>query len=144
LCYQNEVEGITVKGRKPKLAVLEGGAMPGRCPGPPDWLPEYARSEWKRVAPELHKRKVLGRDAMAMLEQYCAAVGSVWECEEAMARDGRIVSTAAGLVAHPANRVQVAAMREARLLAAELGLTPHRRGKYVEAEPRDEWEGMIG
>ena len=132
-----------MKGRKAKLAVLAGGAAPDRCPGPPSWLPEHAAAEWRRVAPELHRRKLFGRDSMAMLENYCVAVGTVRECEEAMAREGRVVATENGMAAHPAFRIQASAMREARLLASELALTPHRRGRHEDEPKADPWEGML-
>ena len=140
-----------MKGRKPKLRVLEGGASPDRCPGPPSWLSKYAASEWRRAAPDLHRRGFLTRDTFATLESHCIAVGTVRECEELLQRDGRIIQGEKGPVQHPAFRMQAAAMREARLLAAELGLTPHRRikptggevGDPPPASAGDPWEGML-
>lgn len=118
-----------MKGRKGHLALVEGGATPGRCPGPPPHLSDQAKAEWRRVAAELHRRRLLGRDMLATLESYCIAVGIVRETEQIMGEEGRIVVTDEGQKPHPAFRMQSAAMREARLLAAELALTPHRRGK---------------
>jgi P27 family predicted phage terminase small subunit len=132
-----------MKGRKPKLAVVNGGAASTGCPGAPSWLAAHASAEWRRAAPELHQRRLLARDTMATLESYCVAVGTVRECEELMQRDGRVVEAERGLAAHPAFRIQAAAMREARLLATELGLTPHRRGKHEEVLKADPWEGML-
>jgi P27 family predicted phage terminase small subunit len=71
-----------MKGRKPALTVIEGGAAPGRCPGPPSWLTLNAKREWKRVAPALHRRRLLAPDTMAVLESYCVASGQVREFEE--------------------------------------------------------------
>ncbi|MFZ6762111.1 MULTISPECIES: phage terminase small subunit P27 family [Acetobacterales] len=132
-----------MKGRKPKLAVVMGDAAPSGCPGAPSWLAPHAAAEWNRAAPELHQRRLLARDTLATLENYAVAVGTVRECEETMQRDGRIIETEKGPTAHPAFRIQAAAMREARLLATELGLTPHRRGKHEEAPKADPWEGML-
>lgn len=117
-----------MKGRKPKLSVIEGGLAPGRCPSAPAWLTPQAKGEWKRAAPQLHSRNLLSPDMLATLESYCVAVGMVRECEELMCRDGRMIETESGPKPHPAFKMQASAMREARLLAAELGLTPHRRG----------------
>lgn len=117
-----------MKGRKPKLSVIEGGFAPGRSPDAPAWLTSQAKAEWKRSAPQLHGRKLLTADTLATLESYCVAVGIVRECEEIMGREGRMVSAEDGTKPHPAFKMQSASMREARLLAAELGLTPHRRG----------------
>jgi P27 family predicted phage terminase small subunit len=129
-----------VKGRKPKLVVLAGGAK-GAVPGAPDWLPPNAQAEWRRAAPELHARSLLTRDVLATLESYCVAVGQVREYEEIMTAEGRLVATEDGPKPHPAFRMQGAAMREARLLAAELGLTPHRRGERTKDKGNaDEWD----
>lgn len=117
-----------MKGRKPKLTVIDGGTVRGKCPSAPSWLTPQAKAEWKRAAPELHGRNLLSADTMATLESYCVAAGMVRETEEIMGREGRLIDTENGPKPHPAFRMQSAAMREARLLAAELGLTPHRRG----------------
>ncbi|MBP2315983.1 phage terminase small subunit P27 family [Azospirillum soli] len=115
-----------MKGRK--SAPVEVEDAPKRCPSPPSWLAPHAKKEWKRAAKELHERRLLSDDTLATLESYCIAVGQVREFEEIMKVEGRTVSTDKGPKAHPAFRMQGSAMREARLLAAELGLTPHRRG----------------
>lgn len=117
-----------MKGRKPNLRVIEGGAATGRCPSPPTWLSVHAKREWKRCAPELHRRRLLTADTLATLESYCVAAGQVREFEELMATDGRIISGEDGPKPHPAFKMQQAAMRECRLLAAELALTPQRQG----------------
>jgi P27 family predicted phage terminase small subunit len=135
-----------MKGRKPNLVVLEGGNARGKCPAPPTWLSDKAKAEWRRVAPELHARKLLAADTRATLESYCVATGLVQEAEERMAVDGRLIQSSKGLVPHPAFKMQLAAMREARLLAAELGLTPHRRGTKGDAndkEAGDDWGGLL-
>ena len=117
-----------MRGRKPNLKVIEGGTAPGCCPVAPSWLTPQAKAEWKRSAPQLHARKLLTPDTLATLESYCIAIGLVRECEDIMSREGRMVEGEDGQKPHPAFKMQGAAMREARLLAAELGLTPHRRG----------------
>lgn len=133
-----------MRGRKPNLTVIEGGAATGRCPSPAAWLSVHAKAEWRRSAPRLHSRKLLSTDTLATLESYCVAVGIIRESEETMAKDGRMVTTEEGMKPHPAFKMQSAAMREARLLAAELGLTPHRKGKPVEGgKQNDEWDGDL-
>lgn len=134
-----------MKGRKPGLAVIDGGSVRGECPSAPAWLTAQAKAEWKRAAPELFGRKLLTDDTQAMLESYCVAAGMVREAEEIMAKEGRIITTEKGLSPHPAFRMQSAAMREARLLAAELGLTPHRRGLRGDAERKadDGWDADL-
>lgn len=133
-----------MKGRKPALVAIEGGMAPGKCPAAPSWLSPHAKSEWKRAAPELHGRSLLAADTLATLESYCVAVGIVREAEEIMTRDGRMIAGDDGPKPHPAFKMQGAAMREARLLAAELGLTPHRRGvKGEDRKTSDGWDADL-
>jgi len=134
-----------MKGRKPKLAVIDGGSVPGKCASAPSWLTPQAKAEWRRAAPELFHRNLLAADTLATLESYCVAVGMVRETEEIMGREGRMVMAESGPKPHPAFRMQSAAMREARLLAAELGLTPHRRGikGKDEGKSHDNWDADL-
>lgn len=96
------------------------------------------------MAPVLHRRKLLGDDAMATLEAYCRAVGAMRQYSTLMDTEGHILQTERGPVSHPAFKMLTIAMRDVRLYAAELGLTPHRRGKFVGAPKADPWEGMLG
>lgn len=134
-----------MKGRKPNLRVIDGTPVKGRCPSPAAWLSEQAKAEWKRAAPQMHSRNLLTVDVLAMLESYCIAAGLVRECEEIMGREGRMVTTESGERPHPAFKMQSAAMREARLLASELGLTPHRKGQQSEGKgkPTDDWDSDL-
>jgi P27 family predicted phage terminase small subunit len=133
-----------MKGGKPELTVVEGDFAPNRCPAAPSDLSAEARREWKRVAPILHRRKLLGDDAMATLEAYCRAVGAMRQYSALMDTEGHIVQTPTGPRSHPAFKMLVVALREVRLYAAELGLTPHRRGRFVATPKSDPWEGMLG
>lgn len=133
-----------MRGRKPNLKLIEGGAAPGRCPVAPSWLTPQAKAEWKRAAPQLHARRLLTPDTLATLESYCIAIGLVRECEDIMTREGRMVDSEDGAKPHAAFKMQGAAMREARLLAAELGLTPHRRGTKGKPEGAgDGWDSDL-
>jgi P27 family predicted phage terminase small subunit len=109
-----------MKGRKPKLKVIEGGGAPGRCPGPPMWLSLHSKREWRRVVPRLHKDGRLSSGLLATLESYCVAVGAIREAEEMLISEGRYIVIEKGSGPHPAFKVQ---MREARLLAVELRIT---------------------
>ncbi|WP_157764532.1 P27 family phage terminase small subunit [Rhodobacter sp. CZR27] len=133
-----------MKGRKPKLNMIEGVAA-GRCPSPPGGLEAHGAAEWKRVAPLLQGRGHLTDDTLATLESYCRAVGLSRIYNEMMATEGHVLATEKGLVTHPAFKMLMGTMREARLLAAELGLTPHRRGSGDGAEKptTDKWSGDL-
>lgn len=119
-----------MKGRKRNI-VTNGGPPMTPVPLPPDWLPPYAKETWYEVAPILHHRGELGVDTAASLESYCINIALIRECEEVMQEEGRVVDGKP----HGAFRIQTNAMRESRLLAAEMGLSINRRPKQ---EPKDE------
>lgn len=61
-------------------------------PPAPAWLSPEARAEWGRVAPVLHRRGALTDATLGILEGYCSAVGTVRQCEAALAREGLTVT----------------------------------------------------
>ena len=128
-----------MKGRKPKLHLVDGAAVSGRCPPPPGGLCSHGTAEWKRVAPLLNERGHLTDDTLATLESYCRAVGLSRTYTAMMDAEGHVIQADKGPVTHPAFKMLMGTMREARLLAAELGLTPHRRG--TAANPKDKGDG---
>lgn len=106
-----------MKGRKPSITVASG-AVQGNAPAPL-WMSRLARAEWRRVIPELTKRRILTLADLGSLESYCVAIGRVREIELQL-RAGFDLKL---------NRAQDAAMKTARQLAAELGLTPVSRNR---------------
>lgn len=136
-----------MKGRKPALTVVTGDALPTGCPGPAAWLSPFAKDEWRRVAPVLHERRLLAADTMATLEAYCIAVGTVRACyQPPAAAQGGLFDVPGGNQSPAQTKTMFLAIREARLLAAELGLTPHRRAMLNQdgGEPKDgDWEADL-
>ena len=132
-----------MKARKPKVVPIRAGTVMGRCPSAPDWLCADARLKWSKTAPILHQRGLLGPDTSPTLEYYCTAVTQVRQFEALMGAEGRIIQTEHGMRDHPAYRLQHVAIAAARLLACELGISPHRRGKHEESQP-DAWDGLLG
>jgi P27 family predicted phage terminase small subunit len=138
-----------MKGRKPKLRLVQGGpaapqkpARAPRCPAPPNWLSAEAKREWRKVAPQLHRRQLLKPEVAAVLANYAMAVGLVRGYREQLRLEGHVVMTKDGPRTHPAFKMLMAALREARLHAAELGVTPHRlstRGKQDAEAAGDDW-----
>jgi P27 family predicted phage terminase small subunit len=105
-----------MKGRKPQLAA-EAGAL--EVVRPPAWLSKHAKAEWRRVMPELAKRRILTTADLGSLESYCITMGRVRELEKLLHAgiDPKLF------------RMQDKAMVTARQLAAELGLTPVSRSR---------------
>lgn len=115
-----------MRGTKP--AMREDAAPLGVLP-PPDWLADDAAAEWRRVMPILEERRILTEADLGSLENYAIAIGTVREMERRLQQDGHVIETEHGLKRHPAVGVQSDAMTRARLLAAELGLTPVSRSR---------------
>lgn len=123
-----------MRGRKPNLA---GDPAPvTKAPRPPAWLSKDAQAEWRRIMPLLVDRRILTEADMGSVEAYCVATGQVREMQRVIAREGHVVATKAGLRKHPAVAIQSDAMTRARLLAAELGLTPVSRSRPAIREPQ--------
>jgi P27 family predicted phage terminase small subunit len=116
-----------MRGRKPELAA-DRNALASVISAP-GWLSKHAKAEWQRVMPDLTKRRILTSADLGGLESYCIAIGQVRETERLISKEGHVVETARGPRAHPAVRIQSDAMTRARLLAAELGLTPVSRSR---------------
>lgn len=106
-----------MRGRKPELAAdpdaVNAVAMP------PAWLSKHAKAEWRRIMPELIKRRILTQADFGSLESYCIAIGRVRELEKLL-RSG---------IDPKLFRMQDQAIKTARQLAAELGLTPVSRSR---------------
>ena len=125
-----------MRGVKPRL-VVDNGAV-SKAPPVPAWLSKDAKAEWRRVVPILVERRILTTADLGSLENYCTAIGQVREMERHLQehghvfesfkeQEGELVST--GLKRNPAVGIQSDAMTRARLLAAELGLTPVSRSR---------------
>lgn len=132
-----------MRGRKPNLTAIEGGLS--RLPPAPSWLPQEAKTEWRRVVPALRDRRTITKADLPMLEAYCLAAGTVRRAQGIIASEGDIIETDRGdKRRHPAFQTMFQALTESRRLAAELGLTPASRNKAkasdAPADEMDEWD----
>lgn len=124
-----------MRGTKPTLRE-DRDALNGDMPAP-EWMSEDARSEWSRVLPLLIERRILTGADLASLENYCVAVGRVREVQAMIGRNGADADAFAKLC-----RIQDKAMATARLLAAELGLTPVSRSRPTMRDDGDD-DGLL-
>lgn len=119
--------GAGMRGTKPHMKTDPQAV--GDLPTP-NWLSELAREEWERVAPALIERRILTKADLGSLENYCVCVGTVREMEKHLQDYGHVLIDLEGLQKrNPAVGIQSDAMTRARLLAAELGLTPVSRSR---------------
>lgn len=116
-----------MRGAKPILRE-DRDALSGDMP-PPDWLSADARGEWMRVVPILVQRRILTEADLASLENYCVSIGTIREAERDIRENGLVMRGEKGARKNPAISIQSDAMTRARLLAAELGLTPVSRSR---------------
>jgi P27 family predicted phage terminase small subunit len=112
-----------MRGRKPN--VRTDAAAIGNVPNPPAWLSKDAKAEWRRVMPLLVERRILTDADLGCVEAYCTAIGNVRAAQRILDAEGLTLNGRK----HPAFAIQNDAMTTARLLAAELGLTPVSRSR---------------
>lgn len=116
-----------MRGTKPNLRE-DRDALRGDMP-PPEWLSDDAKAEWSRVVPILVERRILTEADLGSLENYCVSIGTVRQCERDIREFGLVMRTEKGVKKNPAVAIQSDAMTRARLLGAELGLTPVSRSR---------------
>jgi len=116
-----------VRGLKPRL-VVDNGAI-NKAPSAPSWLSSEAKKEWRRVVPVLIERRILTTGDLGSLENYCTAIGQIREMERLLQSQGHVIEIDGTPKRNPAVGIQADAMTRARLLAAELGLTPVSRSR---------------
>jgi P27 family predicted phage terminase small subunit len=125
-----------MRGAKPHLVVDNSSVK--RSPGVPGWLSVDAKKEWRRVMPILVQRRILTVADLGSLENYCVAIGQVREMERHIQEHGAIVDVEGLMKRNPAVGIQADAMTRARLLAAELGVTPVSRSRPSVREGEDD------
>jgi P27 family predicted phage terminase small subunit len=106
-----------MRGRKPELCVDRNAF--DAVVSPPGWLSKHAKAEWRRVMPDLTARRILTAADLGSVESYCIASSRIRELE-LLLRAG---------IDPKLFRMQDQAMKTARQLAAELGLTPVSRSR---------------
>lgn len=135
-----------MRGTKPHLVSSNDAVT--KAPAPPGWLSLDAKKEWRRIMPSLVKRRILTTADLGSLENYCVAIGTVREMERHLQKHGHVFEAfklndegeqiSLGMKRNPAVGVQSDAMTRARLLAAELGLTPVSRSRPAIREDGDD------
>jgi P27 family predicted phage terminase small subunit len=127
-----------VKGAKPALRLVGDADLGARStPRVPSWLPEPGKAEWRRVLPLLMARSILSRADLSTLASYCAAFGTVQQCQEIINAEGLVVEGKLSPRGHPASQIQHRAQSQMRQYAAELGLTPVSRSRTTMVDRRE-------
>ena len=130
-------------GKRSKRAPIEPAMLP-KCPEAPEWLHEYAKQEWWRVAPELHVLGLLSSVDSACLGAYCSSYAMWRQASEVL--NGLVFTTQAG---DPRRSPLIKVIRDAAAnmvrYAGEFGLTPVARtriAKGIQREP-SKFDGLL-
>lgn len=133
-----------MKGRKPSLETIQrrmAEPYTGPIPPCPDWLDDNAKTEWDRVAPELHAAGMLNPADCMLLASYCQAYSQWMQSELQVRVDGLMIDGPSGnKVLHPAARHSVKLLSEVRRAAGEFGFSPASRTR-VQSPPGKTKEG---
>ncbi len=78
---------------------------------------------------------------LGVLEAYCVGIGIIREYQKSPRNENTLFPNAPKKTSPAEAKVIFSAMREVRLYAAELGLTPHRRGTKSADAPKDDGWG---
>jgi P27 family predicted phage terminase small subunit len=122
-------------GRRPLN--LREPAPPSAIPSPPTHLDAVARSEWRRVVPQLAKAQLLTLVDRAALTGYCLAWSASVDATRKLAASSTILTSVKG---YPYQNPEVLRLNQAlkQLLrfSQEFGMTPASRSRIeVDAPP---------
>jgi len=129
-----EVKVIEGNKGKKKLPKHRPSFRP-KAPRCPSWLDKEARREWRRLAPQLEKMRLLTEGDLAAFACYCKAYSDLQNAEKTLQEEGRIVTTEKGYqMAHPAVAMAREAMKSIKDFAIQCGFTPSARSR-IDLEP---------
>lgn len=138
-----------VSGQKTKAAAAkETAAAERRRPAAgtvkmPTGMSPAAQAVWKRLAPDLIKRKVLRPAFVDGFEQFCEAVAIAREARRLTARQGLIVSGEKhDAVKHPAQQIWRDANAVMSTWSTRFGLTAADCDNLAEEEAPDDGQGV--
>lgn len=116
------------QGRKPQLKAIDGGLK--GAPKAPDHIPDDMIDEWKVIAADMARRKILTASALGVLSSYVIALWTVRQAKASIAQHGVLVEGAhKALKPNPACGLLSKSLEAVARLGAELGITPAARAK---------------
>jgi len=110
-------------------------------PDPPPYLGKFAKKEWKRISPILHKAGLLTECDMTMLSSYCQAYDRWLTAEKKLRTYDELTysSDKGNFLQRPEVSIANKAMDDLLRYGREFGLTPSsRRNLSVEIEEENE------
>lgn len=115
-----------------------------RAPRPPNHLSDRAAAEWRRLGPVCVGLRTLSKADLRAFELLCNVLAAEAEAREVLAREGSLVTTAAGgSKPHPCVRAAEKATEQSLKLLDAFGLhSKAREGRYFpdgDEDDDDEW-----
>jgi P27 family predicted phage terminase small subunit len=108
-------------------------------PDCPEWLDDFAKEEWNRLAPELETLGLLAQVDMAAFAAYCSNYSTWRQADEIIKNDGLVISIyevdAEGkkvlirIKKHPAVAIRSDAFEKMKAFLIEFGFTPASRSR---------------
>lgn len=121
-----------IEGNPGKRPIVAPPSPPPSRPYCPAWLSPFAKTEWRRVVPELDRLGVLTRVDRSMLAGYCQEVANFKDATDIIVEAGLMVKGQKGnAVKNPMLQVQRDALRLMAQYSAMFGLTPADRVRLV-------------
>ena len=109
----------------------------------PSWLSPAAKTEWKRLTPELARMGLLTKLDRNVLAGYCAAFALWQETQEVLSKQGTVyVSTKGKLETRPEVDIAKTTGEIMNSFARELGLTPSSRVRMELPKENEEVDPM--
>jgi P27 family predicted phage terminase small subunit len=128
--YRTPATLLALRGN-PSKRPLRNEPQPDRgaeCPPSPEWLGAYAKQEWARIGPELHRIGLLTMADVAVFGAYCQSFHHWRVAEELLARQAtrkRRDGAERRVLAHIARTAGGDMVR----FAAQMGCTPVARAR---------------
>lgn len=117
--------------------------VPAGAPDCPDHLSEEGKSEWARVTNELEQIGILSSVDRAALTLYCQAWDRWRKAEEALEKDGLVITAPSG---YPVQNPHIAIANKSLVvmkgLLCEFGLTPSSRTRLHVPEREEADDAM--
>jgi P27 family predicted phage terminase small subunit len=116
-------------GKRRKNPPVEPARLP-QCPEAPSYLPQYAREEWDRIAPELWAIGLLSIVDTACLSAYCSSY-ALWRTASEQLDSLTMTTQKGDLRRHVLIKVVRDAAADMVTYAGEFGLTPVARTRIA-------------
>jgi P27 family predicted phage terminase small subunit len=156
-CQQRSNSFAAIPGRGRSIRMSPMPEVPDAIPDPPVFLVGYAADEWRHVAIELYRMRLLSTVDTAALAAYCQAY-KIWrETTEMMTEiaargafmKGYLLKRKGEAIKNPLNAIAGRAAQDMVRYSAEFGFTPSSRsrvavGSFGQTQKPGKFDGLLG